>query len=110
VTAVRPKTAKEIASTAASLASSTITTFAVVRSQKRLFLGRSSRADGQISTNSNVARRRFVKPFPQKYSAFQNIRNILYLSLSRPTKGALRNVINAGRDAVDADGASDEGT
>jgi len=28
---------------------------------------------------------------------------------SRPTKGALRNVINAGRDAVDADGASDEG-
>jgi hypothetical protein len=42
-------------------------------------------------------------------SALQNIRIILYCSLSRPTKGALRNVINAGRDAVDADGASDEG-
>jgi hypothetical protein len=28
---------------------------------------------------------------------------------SRPTKGALRNVNNAGRDAVDADGALDEG-
>jgi hypothetical protein len=29
--------------------------------------------------------------------------------LSCPTKGALRNVNNAGRDAVDADGALDEG-
>jgi hypothetical protein len=28
---------------------------------------------------------------------------------SRPTKGALRNVNNAGRDAVDAEGVSDEG-
>jgi hypothetical protein len=28
---------------------------------------------------------------------------------SRPTKGALRNVNNAGRDAVDADGAVDDG-
>ena len=27
-----------------------------------------------------------------------------------PPKGALRNVNNAGRDAVDAEGASDEGT
>jgi hypothetical protein len=26
-----------------------------------------------------------------------------------PKEGALRNVINAGRDAVDADGAPDEG-
>src|ERR1700727_1414829 len=31
-------------------------------------------------------------------------------SPSHPTKGALRNVNNAGRDAVDAEGASDEGT
>jgi len=32
-----------------------------------------------------------------------------YLSGIPPTKGALRNVNNAGRDAVDADGALDEG-
>ncbi len=30
-------------------------------------------------------------------------------SLLQPKRGALRNVINAGRDAVDAGGASDEG-
>jgi hypothetical protein len=52
-----------------------------------------------------------VKPRPQKYSAFQNIRIILYSTLSRPTKkGRIMIVANAGRDAVDADGASDEGT
>jgi hypothetical protein len=65
---------------------------------------------GQINNHGKRVCRRFVKPLAQKYSALPNIRIILYYSLSRPTKGALRNVNNAGRDAVDAEGASDEGT
>jgi len=50
-----------------------------------------------------------VKPFAEKYFCFAEDQITLYPLPSRPTKGALRNVINAGRDAVDADGASDEG-
>src|ERR1700681_1739323 len=46
-----------------------------------------------------------VQSSSKKYSAFQKQKSVLYLSPSRPTRGALRNVINAGRDAVDADGA-----
>jgi hypothetical protein len=51
-----------------------------------------------------------VKASAQKYSALPNIRFILYSHPSCPTKGALRNVNNAGRDAVDAKGAPDGGT
>jgi hypothetical protein len=61
-------------------------------------------------TRQQPARPQIVKPFAKKYSSLPNIRIILYCSLSRPTKGALRNVNNAGRDAVDAEGALDEGT
>ena len=46
-----------------------------------------------------------VKSLTKKYSSLPNILIILYCSPSRPTKGALRNVNNAGRDAVDANGA-----
>jgi hypothetical protein len=52
---------------------------------------------------------RAVKPHLKKYFCFTESKSSLYSQPSRPTKGALRNVINAGRDAVDADGASDEG-
>jgi hypothetical protein len=57
--------------------------------------------DGQISENR-------VQPILQKYSDFPKTQITLYPSPSRPTRGALRNVINAGRDAVDAEGAKDE--
>jgi hypothetical protein len=42
--------------------------------------------------------------------ALDLIRGRHYLSGVPSHQGALRNVINAGRDAVDADGVSDEGT
>src|SRR5258705_9691292 len=50
-----------------------------------------------------------VQPHLQKYftSRLPQISNISLTVLSH--RGALRNVINAGRDAVDADGAQDEG-
>ena len=41
--------------------------------------------------------------------AFRLTQISLILQLSRPTEGRLAIVTNAGRDAVDADGASDEG-
>ena len=50
-----------------------------------------------------------VQSLLKKYSAFPNTKSALYLSPSRPTKGALAIVTDAGRDAMDADGASDEG-
>jgi hypothetical protein len=46
---------------------------------------------------------------PEKIFFFTEFLIILYCASSRPTKGALRNVNNAGRDAVDAEGAPDEG-
>ena len=45
----------------------------------------------------------------EKILFFRRPKSPLYSQPSRPTKGALRNVINAGRDAVDAGSASDEG-
>jgi hypothetical protein len=61
--------------------------------------------DGQINT-------RFfgpsVNPPLRKYFCFSEVQIRLYDLPSRPERGALRNVINAGRDAVDADGAADE--
>jgi hypothetical protein len=44
----------------------------------------------------------------QKYFCFSEMQIKLYDLSSRPERGALRNVINAGRGAVDADGAFDE--
>jgi hypothetical protein len=49
-----------------------------------------------------------VQPLLQKYFCFSEIQIELYDLPSHPERGALRNVINAGRGAVDADGASDE--
>jgi hypothetical protein len=44
----------------------------------------------------------------QKYFCFSEMQIRLYDLPSHPERGALRNVINAGRGAVDADGAFDE--
>jgi hypothetical protein len=44
----------------------------------------------------------------KKYFCFSEMKNRLSEWSSRPERGALRNVINAGRGAVDADGAFDE--
>jgi hypothetical protein len=52
--------------------------------------------------------RKPVNPLRQKYSAFQKWQIDPIFSPSRPERGALRNVNNAGRDAVDAEGARDE--
>jgi hypothetical protein len=50
-----------------------------------------------------------VQPLLKKYSDFPNTQISLYLSPSRPTEGRFAVVTNAGRDAVDADSACDEG-
>jgi hypothetical protein len=50
-----------------------------------------------------------VNPVAQKYSDFQKAQISLYKSHPVPLRGALRNVPMRGGDAVDADGASDEG-
>jgi hypothetical protein len=44
----------------------------------------------------------------QKYSDFPKTQISLYPQPSRPTEGRLAIVTDAGRDAVDADGAKDE--
>jgi hypothetical protein len=49
-----------------------------------------------------------VQPLLQKYSDFQKSQISAYLWASHPDRGALANVINAGRAAVDAEGALDE--
>jgi hypothetical protein len=58
--------------------------------------------DGQISDFP-------VQPFSQKYFALA-VGQIISTNSRHPVpqRGALRNVINAGRDAVDADSADDE--
>jgi hypothetical protein len=48
-------------------------------------------------------------PVLRSKNLFPKIRSCGSLSPSRPHQGALRNVINAGRDAMDAGGAKDEG-
>ena len=50
-----------------------------------------------------------VQPFKQKYFCFSETQISYILRHPVPLRGALRNVTNAGRDAVDADGAPDEG-
>jgi hypothetical protein len=61
--------------------------------------------DGQISSPLQLWR---VQSLWQKYFCFSEMQIKLYDLPSRPERGALRNVINAGRAAVDADGACDE--
>jgi hypothetical protein len=54
-----------------------------------------------------------VQPHLQKYKnilIFRRPKSVVYLSPSRPDRGALAIVTNAGRDAVDAGGATDERT
>jgi len=50
----------------------------------------------------------WVQPLFKKYFCFSEMQIRLYGLPSHPERGALRNVINAGRGAVDADGAFDE--
>jgi hypothetical protein len=50
-----------------------------------------------------------VQRLLKKYSDFQNTQISPYLQPSHPDRGALANVINVGRAAVDAEGASDKG-
>ena len=50
-----------------------------------------------------------VQPRLQKYFCFSETKSALYTRRPVPPGGALRNVTNAGRDAVDADRALDEG-
>jgi hypothetical protein len=49
-----------------------------------------------------------VQSLPKKYSDFPKSQITLYPQPSRPTRGALAIVTDAGRDAVDASGATDE--
>jgi hypothetical protein len=75
-------------------------------------LGKSNPAFGLRQINptgkSLLIFRNRVKPRNQKYSCFRSTQISFISSPSRPERGALRNVINAGRDAVDAVGAFDE--
>jgi hypothetical protein len=62
--------------------------------------------DGQIKC---TARKIKVHPLPEKYSGFPKWQINSILTPSRPTRGAYRDRHERGRDAVDADSASDEG-
>jgi hypothetical protein len=61
--------------------------------------------DGQITSAFRFAR---VQYRPQKYSASDVGQITFTTSPVLSPRGALRNVTDAGRDAVDADGAADE--
>jgi hypothetical protein len=50
-----------------------------------------------------------IRLFVQPFSVFPKCKSGLYPVPSRPTQGRLAIVTNAGRDAVDAGSASDEG-
>jgi hypothetical protein len=52
----------------------------------------------------------FVQSLLQKYFCFAETKSRLYSPCPVPLEGRFAIVTNAGRDAVDADGASDEGT
>jgi hypothetical protein len=58
--------------------------------------------DGQISKNLSSPLCKNISVFPKCKSGYMNSHPV-------PHRGALRNVTNAGRDAVDADALSDEG-
>src|SRR5450631_4087156 len=62
--------------------------------------------DGQISSSPDCP---LSSPVCKKIPFRAYPKSNLYPSSSRPFGGALRNVTDAGRDAVDADGAKDEG-
>jgi hypothetical protein len=61
--------------------------------------------DGQISDSPVTC---VSSPLCKNILVFRRPKSLLYLSLSRPTEGRLAIVTDAGRDAVDADGAFDE--
>jgi hypothetical protein len=66
--------------------------------------------DGQITCVPELARVYIFLIFLQKYSDFQKSQISLCVWTSHPDRGALANVINVGRAAVDAEGAFDKGT
>jgi hypothetical protein len=74
-------------------------------------LARSAGFPEQIQQNDPTGKtpQKPVNPVAQKYSDFQKAQISLYKSHPVPLRGALRNVPMRGGDAVDADGASDEG-
>ena len=61
--------------------------------------------DGQINSSADFVS---VQPLLQKYFCFSEMKIKLYDSPSRPTEGRIAIVTDAGRDAVDANGAFDE--
>jgi hypothetical protein len=61
--------------------------------------------DGQITSARAFC---LVQPQSKKYFCFSEIKSVVHSSPSCPGRGALRNVTNVGRDAVDAGGAFDE--
>jgi hypothetical protein len=60
---------------------------------------------GQITSPSILS---FSSPFRKNISVFPKCKSGYMICHPVPKEGALRNVINAGRAAVDADGAFDE--
>jgi hypothetical protein len=63
--------------------------------------------DRQITRAAELER---VQPLLKKYSDFPKTQiTSIFTAIQSHSRGALRNVINAGRDAVDADGTPDEG-
>jgi hypothetical protein len=63
--------------------------------------------DGQITSPSNCG---VSSPFRKNISVFQKYESSYMSGHPVPLRGALRNVTSAGRVAVAADGAPDEGT
>src|SRR5260370_27946066 len=70
---------------------------------------RSIRATGPICPTGKSVVVFLSSPICKNISLNPSGKSLLQLPPSCPKRGALRNVINAGRDAVDAGGASDEG-
>jgi hypothetical protein len=62
-------------------------------------------------TGKSLSARAFclVQPQSKKYFCFSETESVVYSSPSCPERGALRNVIDVGRDAVDAESALEAG-
>ena len=72
--------------------------------------GRKSKIVEPIQQIYPTGKSPILKPFVQKYSDFQNPQISLYLFASRPTrKGVAQRSPARGGDAMDADGAPDQG-
>jgi hypothetical protein len=70
--------------------------------------GKHELPDGQISPPIPFADFSLSSPFRKNISVFPKCKSGYVTSYPVPHRGALRNVINAGRGAVDADSAFDE--